>query len=1048
MSEVSSVMPDSQDRGLVAYFANNPIAGKLLMVVLILGGIYTVRNLEIWHYPDYQPYIVTISVPYIGASAKEVEDDVTRRLEESVLSVEGVDLVESASYEGHSLVSLHLKPFADREGVLADVKMAVERMAVFPPPDADEPEISLLNIPRRVLTVAVSSSTLSELELKRNAEAVQDQLLALPSVSIVNQVASKNREITIEVNEEELRKHDLSISDVSRQIRQESVNLSSGELRTETGGLVLRVNEKRVRGKDFEDIVVLSRPDGTILYLRDVATIRDSLADTYARALVEGVPTILLNVQRSVGEEALSIAKQVRKWIVGYETTPDVDVRIWLDNTYSLEGRLQILTSAGVMGISLVFLFLVIVFDIKTAVWVTVGVGTSYLGAFLLFPVFGLVISSAAIFALVVVIGIVVDDAVVIGESISSEIEEGKKGARAAIDGVRRVITPVAIGVITTMIAFVPVYFTQGSLQQLVEAIPVVVILVLLVSMVEAFLILPSHLASSSSWSRPPLTNVHARANQWLEKVRDRVIAPSISTVVRRPTITFGASAIFIIVAVVLVASGAVKMLFYTSIPGDSIKVNLEYPSGTPARVTETTAQRIVDAAHNVNDYVEDTPFRNISVVLGSHFEASRVVSLDVDISDTHLATVVARLESETERNNSIEELEQLWRALIGELPEGAQISMASGDLNIPAEVKYSIVHPDDDVVLAVTKEIREALERQSSLYGIDDSFDFGKHQVDFNLTDAGTAAGVSPRGLASQLRNRFFGSEVQRIQRGREEVKVIVRYPKERRNDLQHISDERLRRADGVEIPLAVVADIRESKEYASLHRVGGVRAGTVSARMDLEQTSVVEIQNWVENEIFPPLFEQHPNLQILPEGLERERTFFVNSLAITLPIAILVMYALIAIVFKSYLQPLVIFLGMPFAICGGIVGHWILGYDLTPISIFGFVAVGGVLVNDTLVLLWRYNEIRSQVDVPSVAAISAAARQRFRPILLTTLTTVVGLLPVLFLESESTRLFVPFAVSLVFGLMAASTAILFVVPVALYLGETVKERFASSSA
>ncbi|MYD96805.1 MAG: efflux RND transporter permease subunit [Gammaproteobacteria bacterium] len=1047
MSDTASgaaVSGESRVGGLIPFFARNRVAGNLLMVVLLGGGLYTIPRLPVENVPQVEARRISIVVPYPGSSPAEVEESITRRIEEKVLVVRGVDRVTTTAAESRGEVMVDVRPFADANRVLDDIRTAVERIERFPPPDAEQPEVALIEPPWNQMTVAVLSSSLSENELRLVAEQVQEDLLALPSVSMVTPFGTKDREISIEVDEEALREHQLTISAIDRRVRQASLNLSSGELRTEAGGLVIRTNTKRMRGEDFEDIVLLAHDDGTLVRLRDVAEVSDGFADIESFTRVDGRPGVLVQINRDGDQEPLEISREVRQLVAGYPAPPGVDVLVWDDRSRTLTARVGFLVTAGFLGFALVFVLLSLVFDFRVSLWVAVGVPTSFLGAMLFFPAADMTVNIVSIFALLLVIGIVVDDAVVVGESIATHQGQGQVGPAAAVSGARAVLGPVVLGVVTTMIAFVPLLFTYGAIGQMMNLLPVVVFLVLAVSLVEAFLILPSHLSHASPWSHWPLTRIQARSRAWLDEFRDRRMLPAISAAVRRPFVTVLVSIALVVAALLLFSTGVVRFVFFQSLEADRIQVDLTFPAGTPFDATVAAAEQVADAARLTNEQIDGDPIRTISVIGGRHIGQPSLLGVDSATAwATHRASVVLHLDDESQRSASPRQIERLWRRNIGDVPGTQKVRSNAGEGLATPGVAYVLAHHDEEVLVRAAGELRGTLEAIPALFEVEDSLVRGKRQFDIDLTDAGKAAGFSPASVAAQLRSRFYGSEVQRIQRGRDEIKVMVRYPEDRRRSLNELGDERILRPDGIEVPLHTVASIVETRNYASLMRVNGVRAIEVGARVDLGMSTPRMIERELDD-VVASLQERYPGMQFYAIEGGQEREGLGEVLSYTIPLALLVMYVLIAVFFRSYAQPLIVLAGMPFAFAGGIFGHLILGYDVTAVSLFGMIAVAGVVVNDTLVLMHRYNRIRAEADIPAVAAVSAAARQRFRAIILTTATTVVGLLPILLVKAEVTANFVPMVVSIVFGLIVASLGILFFVPAVLLLEEQARERLA----
>ena len=1029
--------------GLIGFFARNRVAGNLLMLLLLFGGLFTASSLEITDYPDMESRSISITVPYPGSSPAEIEESINRRLEENLIAIEGVKRVTSRATEGLADVTVDLDPFADPASVLDDVTSAVDRIEGFPPLNAEQPEVVLYKAHRIVMTVAVTSPVLTKAELRAAAEQVQEDLLARPSLSMVSIFGAADREISIVVGEEELRRNNLTITGLAQAIRESSLNLSSGELRTDAGGLILRTEQKRMVGEDFLDIALIANIDGTIVRLRDVATVIDSFADVDVDGEVDGVPAVFLNIRAAEIHDMTELTSDARALVESYEPPAGTSVFVWDDSTLLTDAQFRTMIGAGLLGFALVFLFLSMVFDFRMAIWVAIGVPTSMLGALLFFPAFGLNLNLITLFTLLLAVGIVVDDAVVVGESIATQRENGLQGSRAAIAGARAVAGPVTVGVLTTMVAFAPLAFTYGITGQLLNTIPLIMFLVLSVSLIEAFLILPAHLSHRSSWSRPPLTGIQAGARARLNDFRDRWVVGAIAAAVRRPYLTIVTS-IVLVGALVLLAVVSMQWTLLNKADTNRIKADITFPPGTPYEFTQAAAQQLIEAAHATNEQAGDGPITSVAGVVGQHFGAFRVRGSKEPPYGTHLASVTMHIKGESERSLRPAELERMWRLNTGQVRGVESIRYNTALTPNNPEVQYALVHPDEETVAAATSDLRSAFENVPSLFQVEDSLGESKRQFDLELTEAGIAAGLSPAGLAMQLRNRFYGAEVQRIQRGRDEIKVVARYPQERRRSVRELLDERILRPGGAQIPLSAVARIVETRDYSTMTRIDGVRAATVNGRVDRQLSSTSAIMSDIEDDVIPRLVNKYPGLRIVRQGGAAEQSEINRMLQFTVPLALLLMYYLMAVQLRSYWQPALVLAGLPFAVGGGLLAHMILGYNLSPSSLFGMVAVGGVVVNDTLVLMDRYNRIRAESGAPpAIAAVSAAARQRFRAIFLTTLTTIVGLLPLIYGKAEVALNLLPMVVSMAGGLIAGSAALLFFVPALVLLVDGARDAF-----
>ncbi|NCF77835.1 MAG: AcrB/AcrD/AcrF family protein, partial [Proteobacteria bacterium] len=658
----------TQDLGIIAYFANNSVAANLVMGLLLIGGLISGIGLNAQVFPTLNPGIITVVVPYPGATPSEVEEAITRRVEEAVLGIEGVDEVRSSAAENVGTVTIELKDYVDDKEVKDDVESAVERIADFPPENAEQPEVERAQTVSDVMTLVVTSER-DEMTLRKAAESLADQLLTLPSVTLVSLMGARDMEISVEVSEETLRQFNLSIADLATAINSSSLNLSAGELRTDAGNLLLRTNQKRLSGPEFADIVIRAEPDGSILRLGDVATIRDGFVDEDVIQEFNGQQSLLVKVEKSEAEDALFIAAQLKDFLSSYQAPQGTSVEIWDDQTNILEQRLSLLVRNGLLGFALVFLFLVVMLDLRLATWVAMGVPISFLGAFLFFAPFGVNINMISLFALIIVLGIVVDDAVVVGENIITEQEKYGLNSAATLRGVRGVFSPVTIGVLTTMAAFAPLLFVTGTFGQILGSVPIVVILVLSMSLLEVFFILPAHLSHGQSWSTGPLKSFQDSVSRKVMSFRDRFFLPGVSWAVQRRYFSLLCGIGLLVIAAATVSSGAVRFIFFPDLDSDTIRANLTFPVGTPFRTTERAANRIIEAAYKVNEDNNGTAFSAISATIGGASRASGGPGGGSAMTTaSHLASMTITLQDEPLRTLSAGELGRQWRIATGEI--------------------------------------------------------------------------------------------------------------------------------------------------------------------------------------------------------------------------------------------------------------------------------------------------------------------------------------------------------------------------------------------
>jgi multidrug efflux pump subunit AcrB len=1040
--------PPRSGGGLIGWFADNPVAANLLMAVFLLGGLIQAFGMSAQVFPTIEPGVITVTTAYPGATPSEVEDGITRRVEEAIIGIDGVDRVVSTASENVGVVTAELKDSVDAAKVRNDIETAIDRLADFPPLDAENPDVVVAKTVSDVISMVVSSE-LSEAELRRGAALLEQELLALPSVSLVSMLGTRDFEIAIEVKEETLRQYDLTIDEVANAVRRSSLNLSSGELRTDAGDLLLRTNEKRERGEDFADIPVRGEADGSVLRLRDVATIRDGFADVDLINQFEGRQSVFVRVQKSEAEDALAIAADVKAMLAGYQPPAGIDVAIWDDQTEVLEDRLSLLLRNGMLGFALVFLFLVLMLDLRLALWVAMGVPISFLGAFLVFEFFGVNLNMISLFALIVVLGVVVDDALVVGENIVTEQEAGKRGLEGAIAGVRGVFSPVMIGVLTTMAAFAPLLLVTGTFGQIFLHVPIVVIAVLTVSLIEVFLILPSHLAHPGKWSRWPLDVIQQRIGNGVKNFRDNYVVPAIGHAVRLRYLTLLGGIGLLLLASMLVASGAVRFIFFPALEADYMRAELEFPIGTPFPVTEAAAQRLIAGARQVNEDVGGTSFRSVSVTIGGRISSGGGPGGGTSSTvASHIASVQVQFNPEPQRTLSAKQLERLWREQVGAIPGVEKLSYVAEFFRGGSSLAFDLSHQNDEVLMQAIDRLKQGFEANPAIYDIQDSISPGKRQFDIELTPAGEAAGLTAGAVARQLRQTFFGEEVQRIQRGRDELKVMVRYPQDQRRSTRDLFNVRVNLPDGSQAPLPAMAAVTESRSLSQINRIDGRRVISVSGEVDTALATPNEAGAAIINELIPQLRSDFPGLQVEQGGFSRDQSEDLASLGKMMLIAMLIIYSLLASQLKGYVQPLIVLAGIPFGAAGALVGHYLLGFDLSFISLFGMVALSGVVVNDSLVLVDRYNQVRRNTNLSVQDAVVAASQRRFRAVFLTTATTALGLMPMLFETSIQAQFLIPMAVSLATGIVFASVIILFLVPALIVIREDLRRKQGSQAA
>ena len=1038
--------------GPIAYFAGNPVAANMLMAFFIVGGLIAGSNLAVQSLPDLDLRTVTVTVESPGSSPQEVEEDIVRRVEENVIGLPGTERVVATAYEGFGEVRIELATFANADSVLSDVQSAVGRIENFPPATAEQPEVEYARLDIEVMTLAVSSTSASENDLRLAAEQLREHLLELPSVSQVSLLGTRGREISIELSEEDLRRNRLSFNQIPDAVRRASLNMTFGELRTDSGGLILHTDSKRQVGEEFEDIPLITRLDGTIVTLGDVATIRDGFVDADIVARVDGDPAVFVRIDAAEQQSIVAMGEEIRERLVDYAPPAGITVALWNDRASEAIDRISLIMQNVIIGVVLVFLSLIVFFDLRIAVWITVGIPLAFLGSLVFFNPLGLTLNLGTIFAFFLMVGIVVDDAVVVGESIAAERETGKGGVEAAISGARMMVGPITIGAVTTILAFLPLFFVTPIRLQIVNVFPYVAIVVLLVSLVEAFFILPSHLSHAGNWSVPPLSTFQARVRDRLNALRDNVVAPAVSWSVRRVWFAPICSVLLAVFALMLMRVEAVRVVFFDDVinAAQDLQVDLTLPIGTPFETTLATAQRFVDAAEQINDQSDETPVDSVSIMVGNWFATPNLVSTSIN---SHLASVVVHLNDRTLRESSIQDVQRQLRDNVGDVSYLEDIRFYTGNQRPASGIAYALKHDDPEILLQASNELSSRLTTMPGVYGISNSQALGKRHLAIELTPEGLAAGLTPGLIGAQLRSSFHGAVVQRIQRGADEIKVVVRYPEDRRQSLRELASERIFRpgrnpggagvpGGGGEVPLSAVANLIERRDLSTLVSIDGRPTARISGEADAAVITPLQARSQIDEMLLPELLAAYPGLVVEPDGSAREEQGMLATLGVLIPLVLIAMYVLIAAFLRSYWKPLIAVVGIPVAFAGSVLGHWILGWDYGFMSLFGLIGVAGVIVNDALVLMDRYNSLRRENEMlPAIAAASAATRHRFRAVFLTSLTTVLALAPLVYERSDELMFLVPFVVSMLGGLVFSGLFILFLLPSLVMIAEAGKE-------
>ena len=1033
------------DRGPLAWFAGHHVAANLLMVGILVSGAMSLFQTKLEVFPEFDTDTINIQVPYRGATPAEAEEGVCIRVEEAIASVEGIKRIRSAAMEGMGSVTVELHENADDQEVLDDVKAAVDRIETFPA-ETEKPIVAMADTRRRVITIAVHGDA-SEKTLKALAEHIRDDLTAGEGISQADVSGVRNYEISIEVSEESLRRYGLSFQQVANAIRLSSLDLPGGAVKTTGGEILLRTKGQMYHGEEFENITVITRSDGTRLLLKDIATIIDGFEDSDTASRFDGEPAALIQIYRVADEGALEIARITKDYLEEIAPTlpAGISVSTWDDDSIVLRQRIGLLLRNARLGLVLVFLCLALFLNLRLALWTTMGIPISFLGGLWLAPHFDVSINMVSLFAFIISLGIVVDDAIVVGENIYSYLEKGMRPIEAAIRGVREMAIPVTFAIVTTIAAFAPLLFVAGMMGKVMRQIPIVVIAVLAMSLVEALIILPAHLSARErhwpliSGILSTFERVQLKAQGLLERFINGPYLRTLNLTLEWRYATIAVAIATLLMVVGVVASGYLKFSLMPKVDADNMVASLTMPQGTPVEITEAILSRMERAAHEVLVQVEaEHPesdqelLKHTSLTVGempSQGGHGPAAKQSLGGTSSNLGEVNVELLGSDVRTVSSAYLVNLWRERVGEVPGAVSLTFQSSMFSGGDAVSIQLAHRSFPTLLKAVESLEEAVGGYPGVKDVSNSFLVGKKELQLELTTEGRTLGLTLSDLGRQVPAGFYGEEAQRIQRGRDDVRVMVRYPESERRSLADMENMRIRLPGGAEAPFTTVALVTEGRGYATIDRTDRRRVVTVTADVDANVGNANDINRELRATVLPGLVRDFPGLVFDFEGEQRNQQESLGSLKTNFLVAQLAIFALLAIPFRSYLQPLIVMSAIPFGLVGALLGHMIMGYDLSLLSLFGMVALTGVVVNDSLIMVDLVNRERAR-GIPLDQAIRDSGTRRFRPIMLTTATTFLGLTPMILETNLQAQFLIPMAISLAFGIVFATAITLILVP------------------
>ncbi|WP_346837963.1 efflux RND transporter permease subunit [Microbulbifer sp. SAOS-129_SWC] len=1014
-------------QGIIQWFARNSKAANLLMFMIIIGGFFGIKHIGREVFPTINPGVVQVNISYRGAGPAEVEQQVTQRVEQAIAEVKGIKEVNSWSARGRSSVSIQAVDGYDQLRLLNDIKVQVDSINTFPA-DIERPIVSLQEWEQQMMMIAIGGPV-SARQLKDTALDLRDKLTLLPGVRRVDVWGDRADEVSIEVSEVDLRRYNLSFDDVAKAVRESSLDLPAGMVRSERGDIQVQTRGQAYTAEDFERIPLISRKDGTKLLVGDVAKVTDGFEEDGSIIRFNGKPAMNLRVLQGEPLDVVDTARRINDFMADArkQLPPGMEFETWFDFSKAYEGRMNLLTNNALGGLLLVFVLLMLFLRPALAVWVTVGIATAFLGAFWLLPTTGVTLNMLSLFAFLLILGIVVDDAIIVGEAVHAAHDKGITGLAAAEMGVKQVSSPVIFAVVSTMVFFIPMLFLPGYTSQMMLPLPVVVLLALGFSLIESLLILPAHLVKmkpeqpAKSGLGLKLQKLRGKFARGMQLASEKYYLPLLEKSLTNSRTTIMIFVMALVATGVLFKAGYIGTAFSPKVPSDLLQLSTTMAPGESFEESKRVMEQFESAGKKL---AEDKKL--LAENGGKPFVKNTMVFLW-----RGNITVLLQLTDGEHRDVTSETLAHRWREYIGELPasvEEMDIQHTINDGGNGISLNLSTASGDMDELRRAADKVKDALDKYDGVYDVRDNLVSARRDIEIQLKPQASNFGIGLADVARQVRQGFYGEEVQRIPRGREDVRVMVRYPKDERSNEDQIDRMRIRTNQG-EIPFSAVAKAVYVPGYTTIRRHDRERTVQITAELTPGAASSHEILKQLRDKEVPKWEKQFQGFSLKTAGEMQEEEEFSGSLVAFFVLSLFAIYALLAIAFRSYSQPILILTAVPFGFLGAILGHLLMGYDISIMSMLGFLAAAGVVVNDNLVLMDRINQLRSE-GVAVMEAVVQAGRDRFRPIILTSLTTFLGLVPIMFERSIQAQFLIPMVVSLAFGVLCATVVTLILVP------------------
>jgi len=1007
---------------------DNPVAMNLIMVVLMLWGVLSYFTIPREIFPEFEFDVLRVTMVYPGATPDEVEESITTKIEEAISQIAGIENISSTSSEGSANVVIELDPDYSAQKIKDEVESQVNQITTFP---RDAEKANIVQITRKTPAILIGLfGDMSEEALKEYADQIRDEILQLSGITLVDYMDEKEREISIELSDEKLAMYGLNFQQVAQAIRNDSINLPGGSIRTQNGEVMVRTVNQKYTGDEFAKIIIKQGPLGSRIRLGDVAQIRDSFKDESRLSQMDGKTSHVLRVYKTGSQDIIKISDTIKEYVANKKNPPSIEMFTWGDRSRMVKGRLELMERNGYSGLVLVFLGLTLFLQMKLAFFVALGIPISFLGTFVIMNMVGATFNMISLFAMILVLGIVVDDAVVIGESIFSEMKKGKKPTQAALDGAMSVFWPVIASVFTTIIAFLPLAFVDGAMGKFFEIVPVVVVCALLFSLFESLYILPGHLAHHVREldAQNPLERLQKGLQRVMQTMVNwfihRVYLKTAALILRYRYATVGAAIALLIFSLGLLAGGRVQFNFFPKTDQDVVVALYEFAPGTDFQHTKNVSEHILKKLYETQTQMEKEAKEK---GLDRKFPFVKHIFTSLN---AHTGRIQLELEPAEDRNIFYMEILKRWRENVGQIPEAISQRFEAqrhgpggGGLEIQLRGRsYETMEKAAEI-------LREELATYPFVSDIYDNFRDGKLEARIELKPQARLLNLSLGDVASQVRQAFYGEQALRIQRGQDDIRVYVRYPREARETLNTSKELKIRTSSSQEIPFSEVARFNFQRGFSQIYHTDRARQVTVTADVDAKKGSSSELIEDLIKRVFPRIKALYPDLNFVFKGSEEERQKSLGSLFVGFLIALFAIYTILATIFKSYMQPMIIMLAIPFGFIGAVFGHMLMGMKLTIMSMFGLVALAGIVVNNSLLLIEYINRgVRS--GNPLLKSVILAGKQRFMAIFLTSVTTCLGVTPMLYEKSIQAQFLQPCVISLAFGLLMSTVFTLLLIP------------------